>query len=264
MAAAAHHKDIADDSYVKETLQLVESFYKANPQIKDSHGLPHVMAVYHHALQAIQHADKATPKEAREIIMAALLHDVDDSKYFPQNKGTLNATEILSRVSVTYQSAERILAMIDWVSCSKNGNSVPDHVRETEKYHLLIPRWCDRLEAVGRKGAYRCYQYTNERNGDLSSDKSPRPTTEQEVWQMTTPNRFQDYQARGGSSDDMISHYYDKLLHVAQPPNEIVQNEYLEEQAKKSVAPLVEVCLRFGTTGVVDEAYLQSLADNEG
>eukprot|EP00527_Entomoneis_sp_CCMP2396_P001074 CAMPEP_0198147414 /NCGR_PEP_ID=MMETSP1443-20131203/35529_1 /TAXON_ID=186043 /ORGANISM="Entomoneis sp., Strain CCMP2396" /LENGTH=257 /DNA_ID=CAMNT_0043811743 /DNA_START=8 /DNA_END=781 /DNA_ORIENTATION=- len=253
------HEEIANDSYVKGTLRLVEEFYKANTQIKESHGLPHILAVYHHALQAVKYAASATPKDAREIVIAALLHDVDDEKYFSHG-GMLNATEILSKVEVTYQSAERIVAMIEWVSCSKNGNSVPEHVQETGKYYLLIPRWCDRLEAVGQKGVSRCYQYSKEHENDLSSDKSPRPTTEEEVWVFADKKRFEEYQTRRGSSDDMISHYYDKLLHVAKPPQNIVQNEYLEKQAHDSVAPLVEVCLRFGRTGVVDEEYLQSLA----
>ena len=57
----------------------------------------------------------------------------------------------------------------------------------------------------------------------------------------------------------MISHYYDKLLHVARPPPEIVRNKYLEDMAKDSSKELVEVCLRFGETGVVDEDYILSL-----
>jgi uncharacterized protein len=59
----------------------------------------------------------------------------------------------------------------------------------------------------------------------------------------------------------MISHYYDKLLHVARPPKDSVRNHYLEEQAEKRVAPLIEVCLRFGGSGIVDEEYILGLCE---
>jgi uncharacterized protein len=58
--------------------------------------------------------------------------------------------------------------------------------------------------------------------------------------------------ASGGSSDDMISHYYDKLLHLACPPKEIVCNLYLEDQTRK--------CIRFGKTGEVGEDYVREIA----
>ena len=57
----------------------------------------------------------------------------------------------------------------------------------------------------------------------------------------------------------MISHYYDKLLHIARPPPSIVCNPYLEKMAEQSSSELVEVCLRFGKTGVVDEDYIRGL-----
>jgi uncharacterized protein len=62
----------------------------------------------------------------------------------------------------------------------------------------------------------------------------------------------------------MISHYYDKLLHIARPPRNIVRNPYLEEMAQKSSTALVEVCLRFGQTGVVDEEYILGLMKKMG
>jgi uncharacterized protein len=58
----------------------------------------------------------------------------------------------------------------------------------------------------------------------------------------------------------MISHYYDKLLHLACPPKEIVRNPYLEDQARESSKELVEMCIRFGKTGEVDEDYVREVA----
>lgn len=249
---------------IESTLQEVKLFYRENPQIKESHGLEHVLAVVSHAERAIACCSPSLSlNDAMEIIIASFLHDVDDSKYFPNE--TLpyqNAKTIMNTVGIPEASQERILNMIDWTSCSKNGNSVPCPVKETGNYHLLIPRWSDRLEAVGKIGVVRCYQYTQENGGALCSDESPRATTVEQVWKYATPERFESYQARGGTSDDMISHYYDKLLRVARPPKEIVRNAHLEKMAEERVQPLIEVCLRFGRTGVVDEDYILGLCQS--
>ena len=271
---------------VLKTLQEVESFYKDHPEIKESHGIGHVMRVYHHAKEAVQvHNTNSkgasagevplTDSQSMMVLIAALLHDVDDHKYFPNHKRYENARAIMDRVfdetngidvGDSDDVKETIILLISFVSCSKNKNSIPELVRtkdqnqldmnEDDAYWMLIPRWADRLEAVGRQGVVRCYQYSREHGEKLSSERSPRPQTEEEVWLHATPERFENYD---GNSTDMISHYYDKLLHVSCPPPDIVRNPYLERMAKESSKELVEVCLRYGRTGVVDEGYIQSL-----
>ena len=79
---------------------------------------------------------------------------------------------------------------------------------------------------------------------------------------MASPDRFENYlrDSVNGVDDDMISHYYDKLLHVARPPPDIVRNSYLEEAAEESARELVHVCLRFGETGRVDTEAIEQLA----
>jgi uncharacterized protein len=111
-------------------------------------------------------------------------------------------------------------------------------------YHLLIPLWVDRLEDVGVIGLVRCSKYNQEHGLPLSSTQSPRAQTEADVF------------SSGGISEDMISHYYDKLLHVACPPKDIVRNSNLEEQARESSKALVEMCIRFGKTSREDEGYV--------
>mmetsp|Transcript_27210 Transcript_27210/g.57418 ORF Transcript_27210/g.57418 Transcript_27210/m.57418 type:complete len:277 (-) Transcript_27210:125-955(-) len=269
--------------YCDRVQRALEQFYKDNPQIGPSHGLPHVMAVHEHAAMAIEsHNSNAAPSSnlsdmtAMEIRVAAMLHDADDRKYFPQkatseeealtNNGMPNlpnAIHMMQTASIPSESISRILQMITWVSCTQNGNSIPPEIQSTNNYHLLIPRWSDRLEAVGRTGVLRCYQYNKEIGAPLWKDDdlydSPRPRDEEELWKLVTPERFEKYLCNGGSNNSMMSHYYDKLLHVARPPPEGVRNQYLEERARASSRELVEVCLRFGKMGVVDEDYILSL-----
>ena len=247
--------------------ELVQ-FYQEHPEIKESHGVNHALAVYHHADRAVEACRPPLPSTtAMEIVVAALLHDVDDSKYFggSGNEGDelyVNAKALMSKANIPSSHWESILYMIDLVSCSKNGNSVPEIIAKKEAYHLLIPRWADRVEAVGAKGVLRCYQYNQEKKRALSSPSSPRPQTEDEIWnKFATPARFQAYQDRGGTSADMISHYYDKLLHLCGPPAESVRNSYLEQKLRDSAEPLIEMCLRFGKTSVVDVEYIHELKE---
>eukprot|EP00536_Pseudo-nitzschia_multiseries_P004516 jgi/Psemu1/295613/fgenesh1_pm.75_\ len=244
---------------------------------------------------------RLSDEQVLEIEAAALLHDVDDDKYFPKAASTTatptaadldrkttderrdyysslypNAAELLREAAVPESSHESILFMIDAVSCSKNGNSVPSrvdggkngHTKNAENannYHLLIPRWSDRIEAVGARGVWRCYQYNQEKGRPLCLEGvTPRPNTEAELWSHVVPERFEAYmEAADGATEDpsMIGHYYDKLLHVACPPRDIVRNEYLEEKLRNSAKELIEVCLRYGRTGVVDEDYIRSFRD---
>jgi uncharacterized protein len=248
----------------------LERFYKEHPEIKESHGLVHVMAVYHHAYKAVKvHQPPLSSRKSMEIQVAAFLHDVDDSKYFSLNPMDPypNAAKLMTAAFVPESSRQLILEMISLVSASVNGNHVPEYIKNADKdsdnnlYHLLIPRWSDRLEAVGAIGVIRCYQYNQEKERPLWSETSPRPKTVQEMWDFALPERFERYMSKEPVADDMISHYYDKLLHVARPPPDSVRNPYLERKAAESCEELIEVCLRFGRTGVVDEEYIQSLVD---
>jgi uncharacterized protein len=248
--------------YTERMMEQVKTFYHQHTEIKASHGMDHILRVYEHTVQAIAcHVPPLSSISSMEIMIAALLHDADDSKYFPnQNTRYENASFLLHKAEVPNVSCENVLRMISLVSCSSNGNHVPDDIRKSENYSLLIPRWADRLEAVGAIGLVRCFQYNQEHGAPMSSPESPRATTEASVWNNATPARFDAYIASGGASSDMISHYYDKLLHVACPPADIVRNAYLEEQARESSKELVEMCIRFGKTGQVDMDYVQEVA----
>lgn len=302
-------------------LKAARSFYKKHSDlIKESHGIVHAEKVHHHTLRAIESLSTSTstststsshslashpeqqPKEERsrpplsqdqalEIEAAALLHDVDDDKYFPKapalletrnfleqrNKderiehyGSLypNAVSLLVKAGIPKSSHETILFMIDAVSCSKNGNSVPGRVTNksgSDGFSLLIPRWSDRIEAVGARGVWRCYQYNREKDRPLDlPGVTPKPKSTEELWSHVVPERFEAYmKQQDGATEDpsMLGHYYDKLFHVACPPRDIVQNAYLEEKLKDSAKELVEVCLRYGRTGIVDEDYIRSFRD---
>ena len=206
---------MGDDIRVQRVLTEVQQFHDAHSEIKASHGLQHVMAVYEHSRNAIAcHVHPPlTPSMSMQVQIASLLHDVDDKKYFPTHTDDENAKEIMNKALVPADSVDIILDMISLVSCSSNGNQVPRYISDAGHYHFLIPRWSDRLEAVGGAGVLRCYKYNRERSLPLSSSFSPRAHCREQVWEYAKPERFIEYQESGGQSRDMISHYYDKAVH---------------------------------------------------
>lgn len=59
-------------------------------------------------------------------------------------------------------------------------------------------------------------------------------------------------------SDSMMDHYYDKLLHIAVFDPIVVQNQWLVEEARRRVQPLVDVCLKYGQSGEVPVDLIKS------
>ena len=155
-----------------------------------------------------------------------------------------------------------VVRMIDWVSCSKNGNACPEAARTQPE--LLWPRWADRLEAAGEIGVARCYMHNCHAGAPLSVESTPRPATEAEAFALATEERFAEYQRSGGNSDSMMDHYFDKLLQVARPPVDLVRNAYLEAKAAERAAPLLKICLSYGATGEVPVDEIEAIITKLG
>ena len=236
-------------------------------KMPESHGLKHVKTVLGHMERAIETTEASmkkhlTPEKLLTLRMAALLHEADDHKYFPDSKDFDNARKISDEsIPDTVFNKNDLISdvclMISMVSASVNGNSVPDAAKADPT--LLWPRYCDRLEAIGIIGAVRCYQYNCELGDPLMLDTTPRPRTEEEVWECVQEERWTRYQTGGGSSVSMMDHYYDKLLHIAKFDINVIRNPYLVEEAKKRVQPLVDVCIESGKTGQAPVGTIKKL-----
>lgn len=153
---------VAEDTklIVSRATALVQQLYQS-AGVDDSHGTKHVLQVLHNLDMALLHApNPASISESRRLAcrLAALLHDADDSKYFPATAATYaNAVDIATHAGASPDVVQDMKRMISYVSCSHNGNSVPPEARDSPE--LLWPRWADRLEAVGKIGVARCYMY---------------------------------------------------------------------------------------------------------
>eukprot|EP00434_Breviolum_minutum_P031330 symbB.v1.2.027703.t1/scaffold2863.1/size68590/6 len=197
-------------------------------KIQASHGLEHALRVLEHADKALSMADDICEDRKQAVRLAALLHDADDSgtlslstisshnscysqltgKLFgKKGEGAKNAERIMQQAKAKELVIGDAVRMIGFVSCSANGNSIPeDALHEPE---LLWPRWADRLEATGEIGIVRCWQYNCEVGAPLVLSDTPRPKSEDEVWAHATNERFERYQTSGGKSNSMLDHYYE-------------------------------------------------------
>jgi len=204
----------------------LQRFCKEN-KLDSSHGYDHFMAVYNHALKAIQcHPDEISDNNKTAILYAALLHDVDDKKFFPKNDNHENARKLLS--GVPNEILYMVLLMISIVSCSINGNSQ----KGVYFKWMLIPRIADRLEAIGHIGIQRAIAYGNYINRPMHTIFTPRATTELELWQIATDYRFNNYLTKDKHGDTTMDHFYDKLLHIGKTEKWGIENPYLIDQGR--------------------------------
>ncbi len=214
-------------------------------QIDVGHGIDHAEIVLEHANKALEYEDIPEPNQ-EAIRLAALLHDADDEKFFPDNTDYQNTRKILKQIGTDTELTGLVIKMIGLVSCSKNRNN------SVKPSWLLIPRFADRLEAMGRIGIVRCWQYTKYKKRPMFFDSTQRSQSFRELMEIATPKRFAKYT---GKSESMIDHFYDKLLHLIDMDT---PNDYLRQEAQQCHLILVNFCIEVGCTGTNDETRIKN------
>lgn len=222
--------------------------------VDESHGPDHVASVYNHINNAIHSYVLELPNDTIcSLRLAALLHDADDRKYFTNNNYE-NANKIMKEVNVSEHVRKLTIKIISYVSCSKNGDNIPEDCIEHPEY--LWVRWSDRIEASGKKGIIRCWQYNKHKNLPITCSTTPKPITHDEVLKYASKKRFDAY---CGKSNSMLDHYYDKLLYISKKPDsKIIHNEYLQNQFNTLIDPLIELCIiysKYHENGVIEHIY---------
>jgi uncharacterized protein len=238
------------DSCCKIVLLLQELF---NEKVVDKgHGTEHALKVLTHVDNALVLTKIPEKEEHRQAIRyAALLHDADDIKFFPKSLNYENARSILKKIFPRKEKLETlVIKMIKLVSCSENGNSLEG--LDEKKYWMLIPRLCDRLEAVGEIGILRTWTYNKHINRPLFLATTPKCITEEEIKNIATSERFEKY-IQEKNSESMIDHFYDKVLHISTPEAlYCTDNPYIKTEARKRNKIVIDFIIQFGKEGVVD------------
>ena len=219
------------DSYIS-----ILSYIFDKHNVCSSHGIDHAIQVMKNAEEALKYVDIGA-RERKLVLIASLLHDADDKKFFPDNINFENLVLIMKEHNHDMLDINLVKYMVELVSCSKNGDDIPEDIKD--RLWMLIPRYADRLEAIGKIGIIRCYKYTRTVNSKLFTQDTPKPDNIDDIWKYATQERYDLYD---GKSVSMIDHYYDKLLRLSVFP---IRNVYFDEMCEEKTKILVDFLLYF-------------------
>lgn len=177
------------NTLIENAIEYIENIFRDNA---DGHDAAHSLRVYRNAL----HLTDCYPDcDKRVVLLAALLHDVDDHKLF-DNENNANARMFLEKQELSTEEIEQICNIINNVSFSKNRGKRPESIEGK------IVQDADRLDALGAIGIARTFAYGGK---------------------------------NGRSLEDSLQHFHDKLLLLMDEMNTdeakkmaAVRHEYLE------------------------------------
>jgi uncharacterized protein len=236
-------------SVIQCIIEILKIFF-ATHNVPESHAFEHAMAVFNHARQAVQH-ENLTDEEAMCVMLAALLHDADDRKYFKKSIDYSNARAIMSELPD--HVVDSVIEQIKLVSFSSNGNAVGD-----KPAWKLIARYADRLESIGKIGVLRCLLYTLEVGRPLYRDDTPRFTSIEEMIAATQERAAEYVRLKGNVGESsFIDHFYDKLVHLSLKTG----NEYIDKVSEARMQVIYNVTLEFGKKGYITKSDIEKYLD---
>ena len=184
---------------------------------------------YHHMLRVASTASMLAREEKADafiVELAALLHDVDDVKLFPETaEGKLHARSFMARWKLDGETVERVIHIIEQVSFKGTDSEVPDSIEG------MCVQDADRLDAIGAIGIARAFAYGGNHNRPLYDPEVP-------------PMLDMDEKAYRGRKSHTLNHFYEKLFllkdmmntesgrRLAQKRHEYMENfvsEFLDE-----------------------------------
>ena len=232
-------------SLINNAVELLSNIISKNTICK-SHGINHMKTVLSNSQKAIESSTfDLTESNKINIQLASLLHDADDLKLFPLNKNYENARLIIQSLSSSIINENEVIKMISLVSASSNGDNIPDDIKD--KLWMLIPRWCDRIEAIGYIGIVRCWDYTVTKKRSLWTEETLKAKSLEDLREnIAIHSRYINYK---GISLSMIDHYYDKLLHIDVKTN----IPFIDNEMQKRMKISEEFCLIFGKYGYIPQ-----------
>lgn len=198
----------------------------------NAHSMEHFNSVVYHSVCALTELS-LTDTQYNSVILASLLHDLDDEKltqgHYPEHYWTSYVLTALCKQcpEISKQiDSDLVLLMISLVSCSKNGDSRD----ESYPWWYYIPRYSDRLEAIGSVGLMRCLAYGERLERPIHSDSTMRVYSRDELSLTASSDKYKKYASgeKGNCSVSSIDCMYIKLIHVTVP--EWIESRYLREE----------------------------------
>ncbi|QRM88810.1 HD domain-containing protein [Lacinutrix sp. WUR7] len=187
--------------FVKETLKNAEG----------GHDWFHIERVYNNALLIA----KGENVEVLVVALAALLHDIADSKFHDGDDtvGPRIAREFLFKENVSSEIIEHVVNIIANMSFNK---SLDGALAFTSK-ELEVVQDADRLDAIGAIGIARCFNYGGFKNRALYNPE-------------IAPNLNMSKEEYKKSTAPTINHFYEKLLLLKDKMNTKTGKEIAQER----------------------------------
>ena len=172
------------EEIISKAINYISDLFASN---YGGHDVAHTMRVYKTALRI---AEKEPGCDMLVVALGALLHDADDYKLF-NTVSNANARNFLVQNKVPPEMIDRICAVMNGVSFSKNRGKRPDTLEGK------IVQDADRLDGIGAIGIARTFAYGGE---------------------------------HGRSLEASIQHFYDKLLLLRDEMNTQTAKELASER----------------------------------
>jgi uncharacterized protein len=228
------------DKLFEKVEKFVENIFE---NTDSSHDFLHVKRVYNLSIQ-IANKEKDKEPNLQLVRLAAILHDVGDSKYEKVQKKkfeslgyTLPPTieDYLLQLGCPAELSQQTSDLVNKVSFRKEAfypSSTPPNIE------LAIVRDADKLDAIGAIGIARCMAYGSHvnnpiHNRDLETQlvKDQRAGSVEKPWNCMSA---EDY-AKGGSGT-CIAHFYEKLFHL----KDMLVTDYAKHLAVKRHAIMLQ------------------------
>ena len=201
MTAEPHDSD--ENNILQATRDFVRQYMS---QYDSSHDWSHIQRVVHLAEQIadMEQVNNDTKYDMNTVKLAALLHDVGDAKYAQPQDPEDPVRRFLVSVGATTEMAEKVQAIVDRVSFSKEAKD-PQGVQSTLRAYpeLAVVQDADRLDALGAVGVGRCFTY----NASRAQQQSP---SESHVDDELSSNDAEI----ASSMEDAMAHFEDKLVRL--------------------------------------------------
>lgn len=194
---------------VERTEEFVKKYME---QYKDSsHDWSHVERVRKMALKLAEKEgamNSAINIDKQIVELAALLHDVGDSKFLPHGE---KGEKVLSNTMDMLNYPERFKEAISWIVPRISFRHELEHPKDqfgAYQNELCCVQDADRLEAIGAIGVARCFSYNGARNLPLY-DRELQPEIN------LTAEHYNGQLKSNSKVGNARNHFYEKLLKIA-------------------------------------------------
>ena len=193
--------------YIDQTAAFVQQKLSG---AEAGHDWWHILRVWNNAKAIL----KNEPADRLTCELAALLHDIADSKFHDgdESVGPRIAGEFLTSLGVADNVVAHVQNIILNMSYKASLGTVNFHSKE-----LAVVQDADRLDAIGAIGIARAFHYGGFKNRELYNPN-------------IAPNPGQDKTAYKNSSAPTINHFYEKLLLLKDKMNTATAHRMAEER----------------------------------